>query len=89
MYGLVSQVRRAAVSVAAKIAEGFKRRHKPDKLRLLNIAQGSLEEARYYLILGADLEYGPCDGLHRQLGEVARLLGAYTHAIETQISTKP
>ena len=89
VYGLVSQVRRAAVSVPANIAEGFKRRHKPDKLRMLNIAQGSLEEARYYLILAVDLQYGPCDGLHRQVGEVARLLGAYTHAIETQIAAKP
>jgi four helix bundle protein len=89
IYGLASQLRRAAVSVPANIAEGFKRRHKPDKLRMLNIAQGSLEEARYYLILAVDLQYGPCDGLHKQGAEVASLLGAYTHAIETTLSTRP
>jgi four helix bundle protein len=53
MYSLVSQLRRAAVSVPANIAEGFKRRGKADKVRLFNIAQGSLEEARYHLILSA------------------------------------
>ena len=57
LYGLVSQIRRAAVSVPANIAEGFKKRGKPDKARFMNIAQGSLEEVRYYLILANDLEY--------------------------------
>jgi four helix bundle protein len=55
MFGLTCQMQRAAVSVAANIAEGFKRRGKPDKARLLNIAQGSLEESRYYLIQAEDL----------------------------------
>jgi four helix bundle protein len=51
-YGLISQVRRAAVSIPANIAEGFKRRGKADKARLLNIAQGSAEECRYYTLRG-------------------------------------
>jgi four helix bundle protein len=55
-YGLSSQFRRAAVSIAANIAEGFKKRGKADKLRFYNIAQGSIEESRYYLILAKDLE---------------------------------
>ena len=45
-YGLSSQFRRAAVSVAANIAEGFRKRGNADKIRFLNIAQGSLEESR-------------------------------------------
>jgi four helix bundle protein len=57
-YGLTAQLRRAAVSVPANIAEGFRRRGKPDKVRFLNIAQASLEECRYYLILAKDLNYG-------------------------------
>ncbi len=47
VYGLSSQFRRAAVSIAANIAEGFRKRGKADKLRYYNIAQWSLEECRH------------------------------------------
>ncbi|WP_440998414.1 four helix bundle protein [Fodinibius sp. SL11] len=57
MYGLTSQFRRAAVSIAANIAEGFKKRGKKDNGRFMNISQGSLEECRYYIILSKDLGY--------------------------------
>ena len=56
-YGLVSQMRRAAVSVPANIAEGFKRRGRADKIRFYNISETSLEEVKYYLILSHDLGY--------------------------------
>jgi four helix bundle protein len=56
-FGLVSQMRRAAVSVPANIAEGFKKRGSKDKANFYNIAQGSLEELRYYFILARDLGY--------------------------------
>jgi len=55
IYGLTSQLSRAAVSTPANIAEGFKKRSKSDKARFMNISQGSLEECRYYLILAKDL----------------------------------
>src|SRR5205823_4599482 len=58
LFALGSQMRRAAFSVPANIAEGFKKRGRADKLRFYNIAQGSLEECRYYLILAQDLGYG-------------------------------
>jgi four helix bundle protein len=57
-YGLSLQMRRAAVSIPANIAEGFRRRGKADQGRYMNIAEGSLEECRYYLILAHDLGYG-------------------------------
>lgn len=57
LYGTTSQVKRSSVSVAANIAEGFKKKGKADKLRFFNIAQGSLSETEYYLILAKDLEY--------------------------------
>ena len=52
-----------------------------DTLRYMNIAQGSLEECRYYLILANDLGYGRADVLEEQIDEVARLLAAYSNAI--------
>jgi len=80
-YGLSLQMRRAAVSIPANIAEGFRRRSKPDKARLMNIAEASLEECRYFLILAKDLGYGDTAKLVPMLEEVSRLLNAYTAAI--------
>jgi four helix bundle protein len=82
-YGLTAQMRRSAVSVPANIAEGFRRRGKQDKVRFMNIAEGSLEECRYYLILAEDLGYGDNTDLAVVAGEVSRLLGAYAGAILT------
>ena len=85
-YGLASQMRRAAVSVPANIAEGFRRRGKVDKARFMNLAEGSLEECRYYLILARDLGYGDTAQLATSAEEVSRLLGAYAAAILTSHS---
>jgi four helix bundle protein len=81
MFGLTSQLRRAAVSVPANFAEGFKKRGHADKLRFYNIAQGSLEECRYYLILARDLKYGETAALMRDLEEVSKMLDAYMHSL--------
>ena len=81
LYGLTSQLRRFAVSIPANIAEGFKKKTRPDKARFLNIAQGSLEESRYYLILANDLEYVDNPQLGIQLEEVSKLLEAYLSSI--------
>jgi four helix bundle protein len=80
-YGLSLQMRRAAVSIPANIAEGFRRRGKADKARFMNMAEGSVEECRYFLILAKDLGYGDVEKLSTMLQEVSRLLGAYAAAI--------
>lgn len=82
-YGLSLQMRRASVSIPANIAEGFRRRGRPDKARFMNIAEGSVEECRYFLILVKDLGYGDTGRLSSLLQEVSRLLNAYTAAILT------
>ena len=56
-FALVSQMRRAAISVAANIAEGFRKRGIRNKLNFYNIAQGSLDELSYYILLSKDLHY--------------------------------
>jgi len=81
IYGLTSQSRRAAISIPANIVEGFKKKTMPDKARYMNIAQGSVEECRYYLILAKDLGYGDTLQLISQLEEVSNLLEAYTASI--------
>src|SRR5947199_483239 len=80
-YGLCLQMRRAAVSIPANIAEGFRRRGKADKARFMNMAEGSVEECRYYSILAKDLGYGNTETLAASLQEVSRLLSAYAAAI--------
>lgn len=80
-YGLASQMRRAAVSSAANIAEGFGKRTRADKARFMNIAEGSIEESRYYLILTQDLGYAKTNELMALLEEASRLLNAYCRAI--------
>jgi four helix bundle protein len=82
-YGLALQMRRAAVSIPANIAEGFRRRSKADKARFMNMAEGSVEECRYFLILAKDLGYGDTQELSAALQEVSRLLNAYGAAILT------
>lgn len=86
IYGLSSQFRRAAVSIAANIAEGFRKQSKADKIRFLNIAQGSVEECRYYLILTRDLGYAEISETKLILQEVSKLLVAYSRGIQNSDS---
>lgn len=84
-YGLIAQMRRAAVSIAANIAEGFKRRGIRDKIRFYNISEASLEEVKYYLLLSKDLEYTASDphaNLTAQADSVGRLLNGLIASTE-------
>ncbi len=86
-FGLVQQIRRAAVSVPANIAEGFRRRSSKDKLHFYNISESSLEELRYYLILCRDLQYWKDQEvmeLEAEAERVARLLGGLTRSLCAQ-----
>ena len=80
-YGLALQMRRAAVSVPGNIAEGFRRRGLADKTRFMNIAESSLDEVDYYLILSRDLGYGDTTKLSAAADEIGRMLSVYAKAI--------
>lgn len=83
-YGLISQFQRAAVSIIANIAEGYKKMGKADKLRFMNISQGSLEECRCYVILSRDLGYIDNEVyniLYSKIEEASKLLNGYCKAM--------
>ena len=80
LFGLTSQLRRASVSVPGNFAEGFKKTSRADKVRFYNIAQGSLEESRYYLILARDLNYGDSQQLIESANEIGRMLASYARS---------
>ncbi len=83
-YGLISQMQRAAVSVPANIAEGFKRRGRADKIHFYNIAQGSLEELRYYFILCRDLGYHIAyESLAERAERIGRMLTGLINSIKS------
>lgn len=90
-FGLTSQFRRAAVSIEANIAEGYKKLSKADKLRFFNISQGSLEECRDYHILSRDLSYlfeGEFEQLHQSIEETSKFLNSYCKAIVNNVAMK-
>ncbi|MBO4564280.1 MAG: four helix bundle protein [Bacteroidaceae bacterium] len=83
-YALVPQFQRAAVSIAANIAEGYRKVSKADKLRFFNIAQGSLEECRYYIILSHDVGYYNDETTNEMWDKIettSAVLNAYCQAI--------
>ena len=83
-FGLTSQFRRAAVSIISNIAEGYRKISKQDKLRFMNIAQGSLEECRCYIYLSRDLGYvdNECfEYLYTNIEETSKLLNGYCKGI--------
>jgi four helix bundle protein len=85
LFGLCSQFQRAAVSIAANIAEGYRRDGMKDKLHFLNMSQGSLEECRYYILLAHDLNYiddNTENYMNESIEEASKLLNAYYKGIK-------
>lgn len=90
-FGLCPQFQRAAVSIAANIAEGYKKLSKADKLRFFNISQGSLEECRYYCILSRDLAYideNTFVSLTTAIQGTSYMLNAYIKGVVNDIGIK-
>ena len=81
MYGVTSQIRRAAISIPANIAEGFKKKGSRDKIRYYNIAQGSLEECRYYLLLISDLNYADTTEITERIDVISKMIDSYIKRI--------
>ena len=83
-FGLTSQFRRADISIGANIAEGYRKLSKADKLRFLNISEGSLAECQNYIVLSKDLgyiSYNDYECLCNMSIEVAKLIIAYSKGI--------
>lgn len=81
LFGLSSQIRRAAVSVSSNIVEGFTRKSNTEKLRFYNIAEASCEEVHYQLLLAQDLDYTNTETLRKDSREVKRILGGLMKSI--------
>ena len=73
-FALTSQFRRAAVSIEANIAEGYKKLRKADKLRFFNISEGSMEECRDYIIGRSQQNAEPVLSRHHQQSRNKRLI---------------
>lgn len=86
-FGLTSQLRRAAVSVPANIAEGSKRRTNQDFARFLNISEGSLSEADYLLLCSKDLGYlseAVLEPIALEIDEISRMLYVLRRRVESE-----
>ena len=87
IYGMMSQIRRAAASVPANIAEGYGRESTGDYVRFLRIAQGSLKELETHLILATEVELtrsDKADPLLQKADEIGRMLRSLIRSLENR-----
>lgn len=80
---LIDQMRRAAMSIAANIVEGFGRRHPKDKIRFYNMSQGSAEELSYFYRVSKDLGYV------KEYIEVGQLLDSTSRMLKRLVQKTP
>jgi four helix bundle protein len=83
-YGLISQLRRAALSVPTNIAEGSKRLTSTEYARFLNIAEGSLAETEYLLMVSRDLGYITAIMASKAFEEISQL-SKMLHALRKKV----
>ena len=91
-YGFTSQIRRAATSIPANIAEGSGRTTRGAYVSFLRVAQGSLRELETYLLLASDIELATSEHvapLLRQIDSIARLLNRLIQSLESRPRLTP
>ena len=90
-FGLVSQIRRSAISIPSNIAEGQARHADKEFIRFLNIAYGSLAELETQLIISVKVGYSKediIDGLNAKIKEIGRMIMALINSIEKNLATQ-
>ena len=91
LYCLVSQMRRAAISIVANIAEGFSRYHYKDKIKFYYQSRASVSEVQTFLLLAKDLGYinfETCKNLGEKANQARRLINGLIRSIEKQKSNE-
>jgi four helix bundle protein len=91
MFGLTSQLRRAAISIGANLAEGCGRRTTAEFARFIRIAMGSASELDYHLLLCRDFKFLTneiYDRMSKELVRIRKMLSALLASVETQMQAK-
>ncbi|MFC1674568.1 four helix bundle protein [Candidatus Omnitrophota bacterium] len=85
-FGLVANIRRSAASIPTNVVEGFKRKSKKEYAYFISIADGSLEETKYHILLAKDLGYlkeGDSKNLNEMCDEIGRMLFGFQKKLTT------